>query len=48
MEEGRFSAAVLARQHDQRMREIHDHRHVKVEIGEDGVTQDFEVHGNPA
>jgi hypothetical protein len=29
------------------MREIDDHRHVEVEIGENGVTQDYEVHGNP-
>src|ERR1039458_6848205 len=37
MEEGGFSAAVLTLQHDQRMREVHDHRHVEVEVGENGV-----------
>ncbi len=44
MQQRRFSRAVLACQHDKRMRQIHDHRHVEVEIRENGMRKNLEEH----
>src|SRR6266481_5612838 len=44
MEERRLAGTVIARQHDQRMREIHDHRHMEVETGEDRVRNNLQIH----
>ena len=44
VEQRGFPRSVLAFEHDQRMREVHDHRHVEVEVDEDRVRKDFEEH----
>ena len=37
-------ALIVARQHHDRMREVHDHRHVEVQIRENGMREDLEEH----
>ena len=44
MQEGGLPRPVFALQHDERMREVHNHRHVEIQIGEYGVAQDLQVH----
>ena len=44
IQQRRFSRAVLALQHDERVRKIHHHRHMEVEDGENGVRQDLQKH----
>jgi hypothetical protein len=44
MQQRGFARTVFALQHDQRMRQIHDHGHVEIQVDEDGMRQDLEVH----
>jgi hypothetical protein len=39
-----FAGTVLALQHDERMGKIHHHGHVKVEIDEYRVGENFQIH----
>ena len=47
MQQSGFPRPVLALQHDERMREVHNHRHVEVQIGEDGMAQNLQIHSVP-
>src|SRR5947209_562055 len=47
MQQGRLPRAVLARQHDQRVRQIHQHRHVEVEVCKNRVCEDLQEHPGP-
>ena len=46
MQQRRLAGAVVTGEHYQRMRQINDHWHVEVEVDEDGVRQDFQIHRN--
>ena len=44
VQQRRFAATILAREHDERVRKVHDHRHVEIEVGENGMSQNLEKH----
>jgi len=44
LQQGRFARSVLALQHDQGVAQIHNHRHVEVETGENRMGQDLQKH----
>ena len=44
MQQGGFAGAVLALQHHQGMREIDNHRHMEIQLGEYRMRQNLQVH----
>jgi len=44
MQQGGFAGAVLALQHHQGMREIDNHRHMEIQLSENRVRQNLQVH----
>ena len=44
VQERGLPGSVLAFQHDQGVGQVHHHRHVKVQVHEDGVAEDLQVH----
>src|SRR5439155_4475937 len=44
VQQRRFAGPVVTAEHDQRMGKIHNHRHMEVQIDENGMGQDCQIH----
>ena len=47
VQQRRFPRPVLALKHDQGMREVHNHRHVEIQVDENRMPQNLKMHSVP-